>query len=412
MSKISQIPGLPIFNIDIVENDESNVEVDFVALVDKPAIEKNFLVFNNEKKVNFAIENEEQRIVTGPLMLADTPIYRNDENGEYYVVFSKDSIKRIVQKYFRKGYQNNVNLMHDSGSTLEGLTMFESWIVDEKRGNRALPGYEDAPQGSWFGSFKVENDQVWAMIKEGKVRGFSVEGLFSYKKKEVVAPNKLIEALRETLDGKCYLSKIEIMTIKEMISELKHKFAGEVPPVPPPPAPPTGDVVEPVEVVLADGTVCKVDKMEAGGVILTEDVPLAAGDYDLQDGSKIKVGEAGVIMEVIPADPNAAAAPVAPDPNEMANQKYDAQFASINEKFMSYEQKFAAYEDRFAKAEGALNKANETIVALVGIVEKLSEVPTADPIGGSKNQFKSDKAKSKDEARQALIDTIQNLKIK
>jgi predicted ABC-type ATPase len=270
---------LPIYRLDIVEDLESNVEVDFVALVDRPAIEKSFLAFqdsysdypdsvsNNAKaalkwaeengwgscgtpvgkqranqlakgeaisfetikrmysflsrhkenaekskgygdgcgqlmydawggasalswaeaKINsiekqkFAIQDEEERIISGALMLADTPIYRNDANGEYYVVFTKDTIKKIAQKYFKKGYQNNVNLMHDSGQVMDGITMFESWIVDENRGIKPMKGFEDVKDGSWFGSFKVENDEVWQMIKDGKVQGFSVEGIFNYK---------------------------------------------------------------------------------------------------------------------------------------------------------------------------------------------------------------------------------------
>ncbi len=134
------------------------------------------------EKQNFAIQDEEEKVISGPLMLADTPIYRNDQNGEYYVQFSKDTIKQIAQKFFRKGYQQNVNLMHDSGNIVNGLTMFESWITDSKRGIKAMVGFEDVPDGSWFGSFKVENDEVWGLIKENKVKGFSVEGVFNYRK--------------------------------------------------------------------------------------------------------------------------------------------------------------------------------------------------------------------------------------
>ena len=273
--------NLPIYNLEIVSDINSDMEVDFVALVDRPAIDKNFLAFaeeswndypdaavNNAKRAlkwadengwgscgeqtgktranqianreklsrdtiarisgfkrhqqhkdvpyddgcgglmwdawggdamiewaerklrqiereNFAIQDEEEQIITGALMLADKPIYRNDDNGEYYVVFTKETIKQIAQKFFAKGYQSNVNLMHDSGMKLEGLTMFESWIVDEKRGIKPMQGFEDVADGSWFGSFKVDNPDVWQMIKDGKVRGFSVEGLFSYKKADM-----------------------------------------------------------------------------------------------------------------------------------------------------------------------------------------------------------------------------------
>lgn len=179
---------LPIYNLEIVSDLDSDVEVDYVALVDKPAIKKNFLAFKDQKiQQAFAIQDEEQHIITGALMLADTPIYRNDDNGEYFVVFSKDTIKQIAQKFFTKGYQNNVNLMHDSGQKLDGLTMYESWITDSKRGIYPMKGFENVPDGSWFGSFKVNNPDVWQMIKQGLVKGFSVEGLFSYKKSDIQA---------------------------------------------------------------------------------------------------------------------------------------------------------------------------------------------------------------------------------
>lgn len=141
---------------------------------------------------SFAIQDEDQRIITGPLMLADTPIYRMDQTGEYYVYFDKATIKTIAQKFFKKGYQRNVNLMHDGGQTVEGLTMYESWISDKSRGVLPMTGFDDVPDGSWFGSFIVENDSVWQMVKDGKVKGFSVEGVFNYvMTKDKVAEQKM-----------------------------------------------------------------------------------------------------------------------------------------------------------------------------------------------------------------------------
>lgn len=129
----------------------------------------------------FSITNEEQRIVSGPLMIADELIYRNNEKmGEHYVKFSGDTIKAIAIKFSKRKYQSNVNLMHDPNQQVEGVTMFESWIVDKDRGIKPMMGYEDVTDGSWFGSFYVENDEVWSKIKKGEFRGFSVEGLFDY----------------------------------------------------------------------------------------------------------------------------------------------------------------------------------------------------------------------------------------
>ena len=174
---------LPIYQLEISDDLNDGAEVDFVALVDRPAIERNFLKFK-EARSNFAIQSEDRRIVSGALMLADTPIYRNDQNGEYYVTFTKETIEKIAQKFFKKGYQSNVNLMHDEMQAVDGITLYESFIVDPSRGIAPMKGFEDAPEGSWFGSFKVENDEVWQKIKSGEFKGFSVEGIFNYKKEK------------------------------------------------------------------------------------------------------------------------------------------------------------------------------------------------------------------------------------
>lgn len=191
--------NLPVYALEISTDLNDQSEVDFVALVDNPAIQRNFLAFNEHKEFKFEIQSEEKQIISGPLMLADTPIYRNDKNGEYYVTFSPQTIEQIVQKFFQKGFQNNVNLMHDANQQVQGVTMFESFIVDAKRGIMPMKGFEDAPAGSWFGSFKIENPQVWADVKAGKFSGFSVEGLFNYKK-QVDSNQKMWEQICEILD--------------------------------------------------------------------------------------------------------------------------------------------------------------------------------------------------------------------
>ena len=109
----------------------------------------------------FQIVSEDEHIVTGPLMIANEKIYRNNElMGEHYVVFSTDTIKKIAIKFSKKKYQDSVNLMHDPAQIVEGVTMFESWIVDKKRVVKPMTRFEDVPEGSWFGSFYVENQDV------------------------------------------------------------------------------------------------------------------------------------------------------------------------------------------------------------------------------------------------------------
>jgi len=188
---------LPLYMLEISDDLADDAEVQFVALVDRPAIQKNWNAFKNQQR--FEVVSEDKHIISGPLMLSDVPIFRSDSTyGDYYVVFSKDTIFKIAQKFFKRGYQSNVNLMHSPDQQVEGVTMFESFITDASRGIQPMKGFEDAPDGSWFGSFKVDNPQVWADVKEGKFKGFSVEGLFTYKT-QISKEQELMNAIKEIL---------------------------------------------------------------------------------------------------------------------------------------------------------------------------------------------------------------------
>jgi hypothetical protein len=149
----------------------------------------------------FAIQSESEHIITGPLMIPQQLIYRNSEQfGEHYVKFSVDTIKQIAIKFSKKGYQKNVNLMHEADMKVDGLTMFESFISDSKRGIKPMEAFKDLPDGTWFGSFYVENPKVWDMVKEGQVKGFSVEGMFDYEK-PMSEDEKQLAELREILNS-------------------------------------------------------------------------------------------------------------------------------------------------------------------------------------------------------------------
>ena len=113
-------------------------------------------------------------------MIADLPIYRRDADEEYYVTFSAAEIKKIVQRFFKKGYQSRVNVEHST--PVDGVFMFESYIIDREKGIMPPNGFEEVSDGSWFGSFKVENEKIWEEVKAGTFKGFSVEGLFRYEK--------------------------------------------------------------------------------------------------------------------------------------------------------------------------------------------------------------------------------------
>lgn len=189
--------NLPIFLLDINEDLEDDAQVDFISLVDRPAIQRNWNAFKDRQK--FEIVSEERRIISGPIMLSNTPIFRSDEHfGDYFVEFTPESIVRIAKKFFKKGFQNNVNLMH-SNHVYDEVTLFESFITDEQRGIMPMRSFEDAPWGSWFGSMSVDNDEAWNAVKNGDIKGFSVEGIFTTKPKEVQAKSELISAIKKIL---------------------------------------------------------------------------------------------------------------------------------------------------------------------------------------------------------------------
>jgi hypothetical protein len=171
---------LPIYELKVSGINDPMPAVNFVATVDQPAIEQGWMKFGEKKPIAFKTADVERRIITGPLMIADLPIYRRDEElGEHNVIFRKDTIELIVKKFAKAGYYNNVNMMHQKELIPGGIYMIESMIIDKARGVNTPSLFDKAPDGSWFASYYVENDTLWNdYIMKGIFTGFSVEGFF------------------------------------------------------------------------------------------------------------------------------------------------------------------------------------------------------------------------------------------
>tara|TARA_R110002126_G_scaffold195543_4_gene343354 strand:- start:2017 stop:2571 length:555 start_codon:yes stop_codon:yes gene_type:complete len=166
---------LPIFELKI---DGDGTGVTAVALVNQPAIGIEYQTFNKAMKFNIA--DEEQRVVMGAAMIPNLPIYRMDnERGEYFAVFSKQTIRKIAEKFFKENKQSSYNEEHNPNKLVEGGFTFQSFITDEKMGISAPKGFENIAEGTWFIAAKIENDEVWNKIKtDGEYKGFSIEGMF------------------------------------------------------------------------------------------------------------------------------------------------------------------------------------------------------------------------------------------
>jgi len=158
----------------IVDTEMELSGIDAISIVENPAIEENWIALKDEQKeYKFAEVDKEKKIIMGAMLVPDKPIYRRDEeNGEYYIYFSQDTIRKCMEMFFQNGNQSNATFEHQE--TIKGLTMVESWIVEDKEKDKSNLYNLNVPVGTWMGTIKVENDVIWnEFIKTKKVKGFN-----------------------------------------------------------------------------------------------------------------------------------------------------------------------------------------------------------------------------------------------
>lgn len=201
---------MDIIELFIDENDEvSGIEA--VSIVENPAIEEDFVALKSQE-FKFAEVNKEKRILMGAALIPNKPIYRANEENEYYIYFSRDTVRKASELFFIKGNHNKSTLEHQM--PLEGLVAVESWIVEDKEKDKSKIYGMDMPLGTWMLSMKVLNDDVWNnYVKTGKVKGFSIEGYFADKVERPNEPNNL-SAWNEEEE-------------EHLVNELKQIFSGQ-----------------------------------------------------------------------------------------------------------------------------------------------------------------------------------------
>jgi hypothetical protein len=162
----------------IIDENQDDYGVFAISLVDKPAIEEDFMYFS-EAKQKFATIDNDERIVMGAVMIPDLEILRIDEKGEKYKCwFSKETIKRVSELYMIESHHKNATLDHSR--TINGITTVESWIVADSKKDKTQAFGLEYPVGTWVATMKIDNEDVWQnYVKEGVVKGFSVEGYFA-----------------------------------------------------------------------------------------------------------------------------------------------------------------------------------------------------------------------------------------
>ena len=190
--------------VELILDDEEAIGVEAISVVENPAIESDFIALNNQE-IKLAEINKEKRLLMGALLIPKKPIYRKSGEDEYYIFFSEKTIAKASQLYLQNGNQSEATLEHKD--QLKDLTLVESWIVEDKQKDKTALYGLDVPVGTWMGSVKVENDEIWNdYVKTGKVKGFSIEGYFADKMER---PN---EELKEDLEEK------QLAELKKLLS--------------------------------------------------------------------------------------------------------------------------------------------------------------------------------------------------
>jgi len=195
--------------IELILDEESELGIEAISVVENPAIEEDFIALKSQE-IKLAEIDGEKKILMGALLVPNKPIYRRNGDDEYYIYFSKDTVEKASQMYLMQGNQNNSTLEHQY--ELNGLSLVESWIVEDKVHDKSVKYGMDLPIGTWMGSVKVNNDKVWnEFVKTGKVKGFSIEGYFADKMERPKEPIKEEEE-ELTLEEKLLQEIIDIIS--------------------------------------------------------------------------------------------------------------------------------------------------------------------------------------------------------
>jgi len=171
---------LPVYKM-FIDLEKEGSGVDFIAVVDAPAIEEDWFAFDKQEPLEFKFSTDnERKIIVAPAMIPNKLIYRRtDALGEFQVFFPPEEINKIQEKFMQNLYLNNVNKMHDSNKVLDGIFMKNSWVSDKSMGIHAPEMFKHLPDQTWFISYKFTDEKVWQeVVKTGQFKGVSVEGMF------------------------------------------------------------------------------------------------------------------------------------------------------------------------------------------------------------------------------------------
>lgn len=279
---------LPIIELTLEDLEQG---IDATALVENPAIQRNWMAFNNHKDFTFKTHNEEKRILAGALMVADFPMYRNMNGKEFFVKFSSETIEQLADRMVLNGKLTKFNFEHDSKQELADMHIQQFFIINTELGMDTPKGFDTLPNGSLFAFVKVNNDKVWyEYVKTGKVKAFSIEGNFEAKGE--FSEQQFINEFNQILNmanKKEATSKLDelVAKAKALFSETEKVEVEKE------------EEVKMAKATLTDGTIVSYEgELAEGTIVLLEDGTTAPdGEHTFEDGTVISI-EGGQVVAV------------------------------------------------------------------------------------------------------------------
>lgn len=162
-----------------------------VSLVDEPAIESNFIALSKQSEKRVFLEKDDKHIVMGAVLIPDMPIYRNQDGEEFYLQFSSATIEKLAHDFLRMG--RNFNFSYQHAEDVKGISVIESWIVNDPKMDKCSVYGIDVPSGTWMMAAKVDNDEMWGKIKNGDAKGFSIEAIVNLDEIKLNKDNNMAE---------------------------------------------------------------------------------------------------------------------------------------------------------------------------------------------------------------------------
>ena len=187
--------------IEMIINENSETQgVYAMSVVLNPAMEENWIALNKQY-VELKSIDEEKRILMGAALIPDKQILRRDqEHGEFMIYFSKETIRKTSELFLKRNHQNDATLEHKY--EINGMSVVESWIIEDSKQDKSKVYGFDLPVGTWMISMKVDNDEVWAKVKSGDIKGFSIEGIYESNNiqfNEEKSNQKMLDQIKELL---------------------------------------------------------------------------------------------------------------------------------------------------------------------------------------------------------------------